>query len=203
MIVFPTPPHRACVAAFAIDDACLARARAGEPAALEVLLRACAPHALRWCRRLAGPRVDADDAAQDVLVVVFRRVDRLESAAGLPAWLFAITRRVLSDHRRRAWVTRWLPGAWRDAASGDDPHASAELSQVSRRLQAALERLAPAQREAFVLCDVEGHTDIEAAEIAGVPAGTMKSRLRHARAHVRDALEAHAEAYPRAAPEEA
>lgn len=162
------------------DSRTLEAARAGDTAALDAVITLCAPHVLRWCRRLGGPRADADDAAQDVLVVLFRRVRSVAVPEALGPWAFGITRRTLADHRRRAWFRRWVPGAMVDQP--DPPRQ--ERSLDAARVRAALEALPPAQREAFVLCDVEGHTDEESARLVSVPVGTLKSRLRLARARL-------------------
>ena len=170
---FPTP-----------DPDTLRAARAGDVIARDAVVSACAPHVLRWCRRLGGPRVDADDAAQDVLIVLFQRLGTVTSPSALGPWTFGVTRRVLSDHRRRAWFRRWLPGAWVDPA--DAPRQ--EQAFEAARVRAALDTLPHAQHEAVVLCDVEGYTDEEAAHLTGVPTGTLKSRLRLARARLHPLL---------------
>jgi len=155
-------------------------------------VRGCAPAVLRWCKRLGGPRVDAEDAAQDVLVVVFRNIGRVEGPGALGPWMFAVTRRVLADHRRRAWVARWLPGVVRERVDPVTPHHHAALGEAAAAVQLALEAMPAPQREAFVLCVVDEHTDDEAAALLGVPVGTLKSRLRLARAR----MAAHARTHP-------
>lgn len=175
--------HHTVFVPFPVPDArTLQAAQAGDTAALNAIATLCAPHVLRWCRRMGGPRVDADDAAQDVLVLVFRRVRAVTSPAALGAWVFGATRRVLADHRRRAWFTRWLPGATAEPTAP----ARQELDADAARVRAALHALPSSQREAFVLCDIEGYTDLEAAAIADVPLGTLKSRLRLARARLHE-----------------
>lgn len=166
------------------DPATFRAAQAGDPRAVDSIVAACAPQVLRWCRRLGGARVDADDAAQDVLVVLFQRVATVKAPDALGPWTFGVVRRVLADHRRRAWVRRWLPGAHVEAT--DAPRQ--ERSLEAARVRAALDTLPAAQREAVVLCDVEGYTDEEAARLTGVPIGTLKGRLRLARARLQPLL---------------
>lgn len=156
------------------------------------------PDVLAWCRRLGGPKVDAEDAAQDVLLTAFTRLDSLRDPAAFHAWLYGITRRVLAAHRRRAWVRRWVPGLPIEAVDrGPDPCASAELSELSCEVQTLLERLPAAQREVLVLRDVEGRSDSEVAELLGVPIGTVKSRSRLARQRFRRFAHNHADFVPR------
>jgi RNA polymerase sigma-70 factor (ECF subfamily) len=165
----------------------------GEPGARDELVDTWLPVVLGWCARLGGPKVDSEDAAHDVLIVMLDRLDSLRDPGSFSSWLFGITRRVLAKHRRQAWVRRWVPGFVPDPA---DPAASpfhrTRLSETSRRVQQVLEELPPAQREVLVLCDLEERTDLEVSELLGVPLGTVKSRLRLARMKFRTIAEQNA-----------
>jgi RNA polymerase sigma-70 factor, ECF subfamily len=165
------------------EDATLPPADGGD---LLARLDAAVPSVLGWCRRLGGPKVDPDDAAQDVLLTAWKRLDSLREPEAFDSWLYGITRRVLAAHRRRAWVRRWTPGAMPEAIDpGRSPREEAELSEISREVQRILEQLPPAQREVLVLSDVEERSDNEVAELLGIPSGTVKSRLRLARGRFR------------------
>jgi len=155
----------------------------GLPGAQEQLARCFLPLALGWCARLGGPRVDAEDAAHDVLIVALTRLDGLRDRAAWRSWLYGITRRVLARHRRSAWVRRWVDDVRHDMARdpGDSPSETAALSQRARHVQAILEGLPSRQREVLVLCDAEERTAPEVAELLGIPEGTVRSRLRVAR----------------------
>ena len=154
-----------------------------EPGARDHLLEASLPMALAWCMRLGGPKVDAEDAAHDALMIVWTRISTLRTPQRYSAWLYGIVRRVLAAHRRRAWVKRWAPGVEADdVARTPTPVAKAQEVQLARGVQAAIEKLPPKQREVLVLCELEERTDVEVAEMLGVPLGTVKSRLRLARA---------------------
>ena len=164
----------------------VAAARADRPGARERLLDACLPLVVAWCRRMGGPKVDAEDAAHDALIVVVTRLDALQRDDRFESWLYGITRRVLAAHRRRAWVRRWVAGAPPDAVDrGLDPCRLAERSETVAEVQSLLDRLPGRQREVLVLCEVEGRTDVEVAVLLDVPVGTVKSRLRLARSRFR------------------
>jgi len=154
----------------------------GEAGSLDLLVEAWLPVVLSWCTRLGGPRVDAEEAAHDVLMVVARRLDAVYDADRFPAWLFGVTRRTLGRHRRRAFMARWVPGLEIDAR---DPSAGPArlyaVSEQTRRVQALLERTSEEDREVLVLALLEDRPDTEVAEILDIPVGTMKSRLRRAR----------------------
>lgn len=157
-------------------------ARAGNAAALQALSVRALPHVLQWCARLGGPRVDPEDAAHDVMIVVLTRLHTLSEPELFGSWLFGITRRVLAGHRRRRWFESWIPGMRgepRDPAA--DPHYQAELSDLSRHVQGALEDISTEHREILVLTDIEERTEGEVAEILRLPIGTVRSRTYRAR----------------------
>ncbi|MCP4810287.1 MAG: RNA polymerase sigma factor [Proteobacteria bacterium] len=161
--------------------------QAREPEALEALFADWSPTVLQWCRRLGGPKVDAEQAAQEVLIVVLRKLGTVRNEKVLPSWIYSVCRRTASAHRREAFTRRW------DADV--EPTAGAVVMDMEGRdaLQQAwglLEELPEDLREVLVLCDLEQRTDTEAAELIGCPVGTAKSRLRRARASFRHAAAA-------------
>lgn len=174
------------MARFLTDAEIVRDAQEGDLRARDELMDLALPQVLAWCRRLGGPRVDAEDAAHDALITALTRLDDLRDPDAFPSWLYGITRRTLAGHRRRAFVRRWVPGAPPEVADpGPSPAAEAELSETARRVQAALEALPPRQREVLVLHDLEERSDSEVAELLDVPKGTVKSRLRLARSRFR------------------
>lgn len=166
----------------AVDDVKLERARRGDVDARDELVEQWLPVVLGWCTRLGGPRVDAEEAAHDVLMVMVRRVDQVYDASRFGPWLFGITRRTVAQHRRRAWFRRWVPGASTDRPDASfGPARLYDVSETGRVVHEVLEGLPDAEREVLVLCLLEERTDREVAELVGVPVGTVKSRLHRAR----------------------
>jgi RNA polymerase sigma-70 factor (ECF subfamily) len=137
---------------------------------------------LGWCMRLGGGRIDAEDAAHDAMLIVLTRLDRLEQPDRFGAWVYGIVRRVLKDHRNRAWVRRWTG---REVPDVQDPRRDQQESVAHRQLVAriheVLSGLPDTQRQVLVLCDLEERTAPEVAELLGIPVGTVASRLRAAR----------------------
>lgn len=161
----------------------LRRAADGNVRAQNELFDDWLPVVLGWCTRLGGPKVHPEDAAHDIMIVVLRCIDRLEKPDRFSAWLFGITRRVLRKHRTRAWVRRWggtelSPNL---ADSSVDPMKRYEATHASQRVQEVLQLVPEKQREALVLCDLEGRTAPEVSKLLGIPVGTVSSRLRHGR----------------------
>jgi len=172
------------------DGADLQAAMAGDDIAMDAVAEAWLPQVYAWCHRLGGPRVDAEDAAHEVLIVMCRRIGRVRTPGQFPAWLFGITRRVIANHRRRAWVRRWVPGASLDREEDRrwSPLRTVDAAQTADAVWAALEALPSAQREVLVLIDLEERTSPEVSELVGIPIGTVKSRLRVARRAFREVL---------------
>ncbi len=161
--------------------------RRGNPQAIEDVCENWLPTILQWCRRLAGPNIDAEQASQDVFLVVLRRVSTVQRPEQLPSWMFAVTRRVLAQHRRRAWVRRWIPGDVPEAIDHRPaPDAVSSSAETARAVQAILAQMPEDLRAVLVLCEVEERSDPEAADILGIKVGTAKSRLRRARALFRE-----------------
>lgn len=158
------------------------RLRAGEPDALDTLYRENARAVLGWCIRLGAPGADAEDAAHEVFATALRLASSYRGDASPRTWLFQITRRVLANQRRRHAIRRFF-GLDEVAEPAVPAHAEQVLARRSQRLlvQRALARLPDAQREALVLVDLDERTAVEAAEMLGVPVGTVHSRLFAAR----------------------
>ncbi len=163
------------------DDRLVAQARSGDAQALDALLRRCQPDLRRYARRHCASE-DVDDAVQDALWIVARRVSALRAAAALSSWLFVTMRRICHRLLRQRHDTEPLD---------DERHGGAAESQDLLRLDLAraISALAPMYREMLVLVDVLGHTVPEAAESLAIGLEAAKSRLHRARATVRESLQ--------------
>lgn len=163
----------------------------GDQAAVDALAKAWLPHVYRWCHRLGGPGFDAEDAAHEVLILMCRRIHTLRDPAVFPSWLMGITRRVLANHRRRAWWKRWVPTPpkSREPVGTSDPEQDLATKRAQERVWNALSQLGQNHREVLVMCLLEERSATETAALLGIPVGTVKSRLRAARVSFRRALE--------------
>lgn len=146
-----------------------------------------AAHAdLVWAtlQRFGVPPEDLEDAFQDVFIVVQQRLGDFDGGARLSTWLFEICRRVASTHRRRAKKLRERTGETLaedvvDATSG--PERLAEESQAREQLARVLDAMDPDRRAFFVMFEIEEMPCDEIASLAGIPVGTVYSRLHAAR----------------------
>jgi RNA polymerase sigma-70 factor (ECF subfamily) len=181
-----------------MDDV-VARAQKGDPRALEALLDEIAPKVLRFGLRVCGNAHDADDALQDTLLTVARRIREFEGRASLDSWVFTVTRNACL--RRRRGLKNEPPHA-EDHSDQRDPSSSPETRAAARELLTgvldALGTLPLEAREVIALRDVEGLSATEAATVLGITPEALKSRLHRARtalrARLRPLLEADAAA---------
>ena len=151
------------------------------------------PFVWRNLRRLGVPEPNLRDAAQDVFVVVLRRLPEFIGAAPLRSWLYSIVTRVARQHRRT--LRRKGLGETEDAnqvvdARSPTPQHGAESREALRTLIELLEHLDDEKREAFILSDLEEMTAPEIALALDVNLNTVYSRIRAARLELRAAFAA-------------
>ena len=162
----------------------------GERAALDDVVKEAIPHVYQWCARLGGPRIDSEDAAHEVMMILCRKIHVVNHPKQLPSWLFATSRRVVANHRRRGWLKRWVGAPVGDThfTEGLSPEALTSQNQTGVMVREALDEVPAKQREVLVLADLEDRSTSQVAELLGVPQGTVKSRLRLGREALRKSL---------------
>lgn len=159
------------------------------PAELVALYREHFQFVWRSARRLGAPEASVDDVVQDVFLVVARRLGEFRGDASVRTWLFAITQRVIREHRRKKFRhLRKIEAARAEAPAASravDPYARSDAARTLLRL---LDRLDDDRRGVFVLAELEGLTAQEIADGLGLNVNTVYSRLRSARTLLERAL---------------
>jgi len=135
----------------------------------------------RLLRRLGVAPAQLDDAAQDVFLVVQKKLGALAPDAALHSWVFAITVRVASEYRRRAARRRAEPFEDAIAAPARSPADQTEVQEAVQLLHALLGELDEARRAVFVLSELEQLSAPEIAEVLEVNLNTVYARLRSAK----------------------
>jgi RNA polymerase sigma-70 factor (ECF subfamily) len=138
-----------------------------------------------YLRRQLPTAADADDVLQEVFVRVHRHAGELESRTDLAAWLFAIARSAVIDHRRRASVRA---GVGPDRDEEPDEAALTVHADIAAGLRRLVSELPGPYARAVTLVDLEGRSMKEAADALGLSVSGAKSRVQRGRALVRDAL---------------
>ena len=164
------------------------RARAGDRAAFGQLVEQFAPQARRVARAVLQDPHDADDAAQDAFLAALVKLDQYDPRRPFGPWLMRIVANAATDRRRRRTVRQVEPLAPELTGGGPRPDREAEQSALGDRLRAALAELPERRRVAVVLFDVEGYSHAEIAQILGIPEGTVRSEVFHARRRLRELL---------------
>jgi RNA polymerase sigma-70 factor (ECF subfamily) len=185
------------------DDADLLRAHAGgDPHAFARLYDRYDRPCFQFIRRMLGAA--GADAAEDLHQETWIAVSRSAGAfdprkASFRGWLFTIARRKVVDHFRHQKV---VPLGVRDDDAAmqvldpdPTPVQQVETRELAERLVSAVEALPPEQRGAFLMSAQGGLSLEEIAEATGVAVETAKSRLRYARARLRQALAGERSAY--------
>lgn len=174
------------------ENELVARCLAGDDDAWEILVRRNSGLVYGLCYRFTGDSFAAEDLTQEVFLRVFRALGTFRCGdASLATWLSRLTRNLLVDHYRASHDDRLL------SAFDDNPglqlvvtHHSANperaLAQREARdlVQSILAKLEPELREPVIFRDLEDMNYRDIALAAGIPVGTVKSRLNRARAEL-------------------
>ena len=180
------------------DEMLMQAFAAGDARAFETLYDRNLPAVWRYVLRSVHDAALADELVQDVWFSIVRQAPHYQPRARFRTWLFTLAHHRMVDHFRTHHPHASLDAATEDGASLADTLAAdsgfGPLRQLQSREQAqalldALAALPAAQREAFLL-QAEGAMSLaEIAETTGVPLETARSRLRYARATLRQTLE--------------
>jgi RNA polymerase sigma-70 factor (ECF subfamily) len=178
------------------DPKLVAAAQRGDLAAYNALVLQFQDAVYSLAYRLMGDRDAAADAAQEAVIVAWRRLDSYRGGS-FRAWLLKITSNHCYDEFRRR---KRAPSVSLEAVTGDDdsflpiaaddetPEQAVQRTELQQAIQRCLMALPPDQRAVAVLSDVEGFDYQSIAEQVGAALGTVKSRLSRARAALRDCL---------------
>ncbi len=169
------------------EHALVVAAQRGESESFAALVRLHQRRAYAVARSIVLTHEDAEDAVQEGFLHAYKALHRFLPDQAFGAWLHRIVANAALDITRRKKV--------RDADTLADTIASpfrdpAEADELKRRLTRALESLGERQRSVIVLHDVEGYKHAEIGRMLGIPEGTARSDLHHARARLRQALSA-------------
>ena len=172
------------------DEALIALIRRRDQQAYACFLRRHLDGVHRYLLRLTGSRADSEELSQEVFLRVWQKAHTFKARQGKPTtWLYRIAHNLCVDlfRKRGGAAESELP------AELPDPSASAEQQLTSDRawhhFQQVLEQLPHTQRAALMLCQVQGFSNKEAAQILGVGVRAIESLLARARRTLRETLQ--------------
>ena len=164
---------------------------------MQAVFSRCLPLFYRKAYRHLGNAADAEDAVQDALLAAYKHLDQFRGQSQMSTWLTTIVINCARMHLRkrprqihlsldeRLGEDQEYSLADRLAHSGPSPEDDCRNSELDRRLTQFTKQLSPPLRKAFQLRELEGLSTSEAAQILGVPDGTVKARVSRARAKLR------------------
>lgn len=151
----------------------------------------------RWMRALGGFDADLDDLAQEVFLVVRKKLPEFDGR-NVRAWLYGIAQRTVSNYRRAAWYRSFWKRRKNDEPQDSlrtlvdpsrGPIEELERRDAERILSLILRSMKEKHRTVFILFAVEGYSGEEIAELEGVPVNTIWTRLFHARKEFEKSLQ--------------
>jgi RNA polymerase sigma-70 factor (ECF subfamily) len=133
--------------------------------------------------RLGVRERDVEDVAQEVFVLVHRKLDEYDASRSIQLWLFGFCLRVASSYRRLARHRHVMQGDFDTEVAHEAPLPDARLAaeQNRRLLLAALDQVEEERRTVFVMHDLNDFSATQIAEMLSIPVNTVYSRLRLAR----------------------
>ncbi|MCP3803185.1 sigma-70 family RNA polymerase sigma factor [Allokutzneria sp. A3M-2-11 16] len=159
----------------------IAAAQGGDPVAIAALVSGSHPHVRRFARSLCASPEDAEDSAQEALIILYRNIGTLRASGALASWMFRIVRNLCLRQAARAWRGDDLARPGSVVSAEDDVMQRLE----ARRVAAAIAELPADQRRVLIMRDIQGYPGRVVADELGLSVPAMKSRLHRARATVR------------------
>jgi len=164
------------------DEFLIRRIAAGDQLAMRTLFARHRVPLYRWLLRIVRDEALAEDLLSDVFLDVWRQAAQFEARSSVPTWLLAIARyKALSAMRRR--IDAELDGeiASTIADPADDPEIVLQNKDRGELLRRGLASLSPEHGEVIDLVYYHGKSVAEVADIVGIPAATVKTRMFYAR----------------------
>ncbi|MER6099212.1 RNA polymerase sigma factor [Streptomyces sp. NPDC001728] len=171
------------------DERLIKAAQDGDVSSLTTVVMESQPHVRKFAISLCASPQDAEDAAQEALIILYRKIGTLRASGALASWMFRIVRNECLRQVR-------LLVSWSDLASAEPEgcaEPSAEQAVLHRleveRIAAAVSALPREQRQVLIMRDVQGLPGRTVARSLGLSTAAMKSRLHRARTALRHSLE--------------
>jgi RNA polymerase sigma factor (sigma-70 family) len=171
-------------------------AQRGDVDAITALVSGSHPNVRRFAHSLCASPEDAEDAAQEALIILYRKIGMLRASGALASWMFRIVRNECLRRARATVRARPAPPDTMGDITVDSAEDEALRHLEAGRVAAAVATLPPEQRRVLVMRDLQGLGGREVAQALGLSTAAMKSRLHRARAAVQQALRAPADPGP-------
>ena len=172
----------------------IARLQSRDEAAFEELIRLYEKKVYTLCVRMCGNTEDAEEAAQDAFLALWRGIDRFRQESSLSTWIYRLAANACIDLIRRrkksaGSISLDDEELFVDAPDpAPQPHELAEQREAQRALREGLMSLPPEYRSILILREIEGLSYSEIAAVQELELGTVKSRISRGRTLLRNFL---------------
>jgi RNA polymerase sigma-70 factor, ECF subfamily len=179
-----------------IERSVIEECRKGDFRNFRKVVSAAAPMAFSVALRMTGDEVSASDIAQETMVTVWEKIEKIKSADAFKTWLYRIAINKCYDYfRKNKSNPEFNPDekSWRfisETMSGVNNH-ELENGEISLIVKQLTDKLSPVQKAVFVLSDIDEMTREEISEITGMNLKNIKANLYHARKKIGEMLEKH------------
>lgn len=172
----------------------IARLQKRDEAAFEELIRQYEKKVYTLCFRMCGNSEDAEEAAQDAFLALWRGIDRFRQESSLSTWIYRLATNACIDTLRRrkkqsGCVSLDDEELFVDAVdTSPQPQETVEHRETQKLLQEGLSALPEEYRKVLILREIEGLSYTEIAESASIELGTVKSRISRGQSLLRNFL---------------
>ena len=172
------------------DPALIQRAQQGERAALRSLLETVGPLVSQWALARTGDADDAADLAQEVLILLVRKLPSFRGESRFLSWLFTVTRnQAIEAHRSKGRRERKMKRLSAYLTAEDrkaiGPESGIDGGRIRKVLAAFLQELPQRQREVFQMAEIQGLSSPEIGRILHLEPGSVRAALFKARRTLR------------------
>ncbi len=168
----------------------ITKAKRGDKSAFESLVERYKRHVYYQAVTMLNDTIEAEDVMQEAFIKAYFSLKNLNSSFAFSSWLSRIVYHLCNDRlkkrdREKVVINEWLDNQIENIGDSKLP---IEQKQLQMELSQAMQSLSPEHRSALILREVHGYSYQDIAEIMGVPEGTVKSRIHHARLILRNEL---------------
>ena len=168
-----------------LDEQLIHAAQDGDVDALTAVVAGSHPTVRRFARSLCATPEDAEDAAQEALIILYRKIGMLRATSALASWMFRIVRNECLRLARTMLRNQPIIRDTTTASAEDEVLHHLEATTVA----SAIAALPADQRRVLIMRDIQGYSGRQVADALGLSTPAMKSRLHRARSTVRQTLD--------------
>lgn len=164
------------------------RLSGGDKLAMKEVYQAYSDGVYKFAKSWLADPFDASDIMHETMLAVWKQADRFQGNSSLKSWIYAIARNKAVDHNRKKGRSSTVAEMPEQVDDAPGPSASLAAAQDAEKMREAIAKLGENHRSVIHLAFFEELPYAEIAEIEGVPVGTVKTRIMHAKSKLQHLL---------------